>query len=510
MNHDYTEIPTLTIAYPGNLGNRLCHFFGAHYLQHHIPGIRIANIAFPEWNIFYPRVENAVFRSIRIAETFEQLDVRSLSVLFAERPSTNVIITSYLQDIERFLPPGTYREMFPLSEVETFGPDHLLINIRTGDILTGFAHMYPLIPIAFYEDLCARTGLTPVFMGQLDRGSRYVEALRAAFPAARFIESRGPVQDFDMIRRAENVVPSVSSFSVMAAWLSEAKRIFLPLNGFLNPSHMRNINLVPTRDPRYRFFLFPMNFALPEQEALAHHGNLRGRWREISASHVEALKRRDLMLPLDATWPENHKIPLFDERWYLHSYIDAADSVSSGTYENGMHHYLDLGRHLGYRIRKSIDETDYPNLALGQRASQSSTSVWSRGRTSTQDAVLAINGVRDVDYAFHTDLERDPWWELDLGRSCIVREIRVYNRKGDRALQERASPISLSLSHDAHSWKTVFENGPGEFFGQVDGGLTPLIVAVEEIGPVRFLRITLTGGPTCLHLAQVEVYGFPS
>jgi len=80
--------------------------------------------------------------------------------------SIRIMMADHLQRMEFLLPPESYRTTFakedPPSERVT--ERDLLINIRTAEILDGVPH-YPLLPIAFYEDVVARTGLTPVFVG---------------------------------------------------------------------------------------------------------------------------------------------------------------------------------------------------------------------------------------------------------------------------------------------------------------------------------------------------------
>ena len=76
-----------------------------------------------------------------------------------------------------------------------------------------------LIPPDFYEALLAETGLAPVFMGQIE-DTPYLRTLRTRFPKARFLPSLGAAMDFARIRAARFIVPSISTFSWLAAWLS--------------------------------------------------------------------------------------------------------------------------------------------------------------------------------------------------------------------------------------------------------------------------------------------------
>jgi hypothetical protein len=64
------------------------------------------------------------------------------------------------------------------------------------------------------------------------------------------------------------------------------------------------------------------------------------------------------------------------------------------------------------------------NLALRKSATQSSVSEWSRRPTVEQDAAGAVNGNRNGLHKFHTGLEDNPWWQVDLGGLAVIRDGR--------------------------------------------------------------------------------------
>jgi hypothetical protein len=363
------------------------------------------------------------------------------------------------------------------------------------------------MPIGFYRWIVEQTGLNPVFIGQFDKGP-YVDQLRAAFPEALFLSSDNPMTDFDTIRCAQNIVPTISTFSLAAAWLSNARRIFLPLNGFLNPAHRPEIDLVPVEDRRYRFFLFPLNHALPQASALAHHARMDGMWREISRNQLRTIKTSAPFIPSRIATPESKSWPNFDATQYLHSHLDAAMEISEGWYAGALEHFLDIGRKRGYLPGPAEAEMLMPNLALNKRAWQSSISVWSRGKTVSEDAMRAVNGDRRKDYGFHTAPEDFPWWVVDLGADCLVREIHVYNRVGPSNLRERALPLLIQVSRDGETWDELCSLPQDDVFG-TDGG-EPVPLVVQGIGvTARYIRLVIDSRNTCFHLAEVEVYGLP-
>ena len=260
---------------------------------------------------------------------------------------------------------------------------------------------------------------------------------------------------------------AVSTFSWLAAWLSDAATIIVPLSGFYNPAHHREIDLLPVDDIRYRYFLFPLNFGLPEQEALQYHERMKGCWKEISRNQVALLKSASPFLRVPR---ENYNGGLparsvqgaaiaFDPVWYAHQYLDAAMEISEGWFEDPLHHYLEVGRLRGYHATRPLQDErpvdlTLPNIALNKRATQSSLSQWSRGSTPEEDAGQAVNGLPAKDYAFHTDNEHNPWWMVDLGSAAQIHLIRIYNRDLRSGLDSAAS---VTAGRRGIEWRKTME-----------------------------------------------------
>lgn len=136
------------------------------------------------------------------------------------------------------------------------------------------------------------------------------------------------------------------------------------------------------------------------------------------------------------------------------------------------------------------------NLARGKHASQSSTSSWSRAN----DAEGAVDGTINGGYGFHTENERNPWWQVDLGNHASLTEVRLFNRLDCCA--ERARTVQVLLSDDARSWRTVYRHN-GTLFGGKDG--KPLVVRLGGES-ARYLRLQLNEA-NWFHLDEVEVCG---
>jgi hypothetical protein len=513
----------IVMHHRGNLANKMFQYMGALTFASRIKNCTVVNVTIPEWGIeIHDDTQNELFFDNIDLWTWDAFrpHVEELCTIANRSESIRIALADHLQRMEFLMRPQSYDHIFPkhahLSHELT--EDDLLINIRTAEILSGVPQHYTLLPIGFYEDVVAKTGLHPVFAGQLN-DSEYIRQLKLRFPRARFVDSQGAINDFNLIRSAKNVVVAVSTFSWLAAWLSEAVTIILPLSGFFNPAHHREIDLLPVDDIRYRYFLFPLNYGLPEKQSLQYHERVKGYWKEISRNQVALLKSAAPFLRVPR---ENYNSGLptrsaqgsaitFDPVWYAHRYFDAAMEISEGWFEDPLHHYLEVGRLRGYLPTRPIGEEFPPdltlaNIAFNKRATQSSLSKWSYGSTPDEDAGHAVNGNPAKDCAFHTDTEPNPWWMVDLGDTALVQFMRIFNREGvPEWVQLRASPLVVEISNDADVWTALFRTDPGQLFGGHKGG-SPLVWSSRDPVKGRFVRVSIPRRE-CLHLAEVEIYG---
>jgi hypothetical protein len=264
---------------------------------------------------------------------------------------------------------------------------------------------------------------------------------------------------------------------------------------------MRDIDLLPDDDPRYKFYLFPINFAVSEGERPAYHEKLGAAWRIISPAFVKRLRSSG---PLIEPTTVDYGVL---ESWYFKAYMDAADEVSTGIYSDANHHFADVGRRRGYKPRPEFGRPSPPQeplISAGKWATQSSTSpLWSLRNTPETDALGALDGDFDKDYGFHSDAEDDPWWRLDLGDEFDVHEVRIYNRRGEPAIEGRLRRLVIETSVDAEHW-TVSKDGLAEIGHQTRIG--PICWRPDPPLHTRHLRLRLKGWGI-LHLVQVEVFG---
>jgi hypothetical protein len=352
----------IVLRQAGFVANRMIQYMAARTFSKMAARCDIVGVDIPDWGFAIDDdTRGELFE--RIVDLVSWYDpfrpsLREVQRHFDSSDSVKVVLGNYLQRLEFLGDRREYNELFPLSDAGVAPPQDkdIVLHVRAGDILRGLAH-YPLTPIAYYEDIVALSGLAPVFVGQLQDGE-YVRALRSSFPNARYVETGSAKGDFNFMRMAKTIAISAGTFSWLAAWLSDARTIYLPMSGVLNPAHVREVDLLPVDDPRYRFFLFPLNYGLPETESLRHHERIRGLWKEVSPRQAAVLKDGGARLPYPRLAHHVDGLPLrspsatdivVDPLWYAHEYLDAAMEISEGWFEDPTHHYLEVGRLRGYR-----------------------------------------------------------------------------------------------------------------------------------------------------------------
>lgn len=135
------------------------------------------------------------------------------------------------------------------------------------------------------------------------------------------------------------------------------------------------------------------------------------------------------------------------------------------------------------------------NLALNKRAKMSS--VYAQG-PQWDNPQGGVDGKKDGGWGFHTAEEQNPWWEVDLGASYSLNEVRIFNRMD--CCRERTRTLRVNLSNDDRNWQTAYVHN-GSDFGGIDGN--PLRVPLNV--QARFVRVQLNER-NYLHLDEIEVY----
>ncbi len=270
----------------GRLGNKMFQAMFAHMLARQVPGAIVTGDPLPEFGLAPPRVALPP-RVLTLGG--HRVDLPRALYLLRHGLVDGVVTTAMGCRMEFLEPVETVRQLFPspAERPEGFGADWLVINIRAPFVREGGGGHpgYLPLPSAYYERLIGETGLRPVFLGQIGKDA-YSEGLRARFPRAEFIPSRGAIPDFETVRASRHICVAISSFSWLAAWLSEAETIHLPVAGLFHPALRTDINLLPLHDRRYRFQLLPSRAwtGTPAELAEALEGGDPG--REITAEEA--------------------------------------------------------------------------------------------------------------------------------------------------------------------------------------------------------------------------------
>jgi hypothetical protein len=122
------------------------------------------------------------------------------------------------------------------------------------------------------------------------------------------------------------------------------------------------------------------------------------------------------------------------------------------------------------------------------------------------DAAGAVDGVKDGKYAFHTNQEPNPWWQVDLGQRESIARVVVYNRLDYAPGLHNADTLVVLTSDDGRRWTQRYDN-QGKHFGGIFGEKPLEVQFPAGTVQARFLRLQIPSAqPIFLHLDEVEVY----
>ena len=313
--------PVFHLQPMGRLGNLMIEYMVALKFADMVRDCRLSNISMPVWNIDHPRLDSP--GPTAVEQRQQHIDLPDLADLVWSGRINRVEWTGFGQRMENFLLPERYYDVFrsPFDTPRGFGQDYLVCPIRAEDVLHGPNPDYTLTPMEFYRDIVTMTGLKPVFIGQTTPND-YMHRIRVAFPDAIYRPPQSnPLVDFETIRQSRNLAIGVSSYSWLAAWLSRtAETIHLAVNGLFNPMQKPDVDLLPFGDDRFKFWLFPINYAVP----LARHADLHCRiapyWRLMSHQGLRQQFAAAPRFPREL----NQALAVFDEAFYLETNADVA------------------------------------------------------------------------------------------------------------------------------------------------------------------------------------------
>ncbi|WP_350561915.1 hypothetical protein [Psychrobacter sp. CAL346-MNA-CIBAN-0220] len=128
-------------------------------------------------------------------------------------------------------------------------------------------------------------------------------------------------------------------------------------------------------------------------------------------------------------------------------------------------------------------------------AIQSSTSKWSQGN----DAQRAVINNVYKDFAFHTDKELNPWWQIEF-KSLIAVEYIVINNRKKNPFDEIASKLRIT-AYDKDDNEVLLYLGT-VFFGSSPESM-PLTIPLKSRVLLKKLKITLLK-ENYLHLSNIR------
>lgn len=356
--------PVFHLKPMGRLANLMIEYMVALTFADRVCDCRISNIALPDWGIAHPSISSG--GPVAVEEQEQHIDLPALADRVRTGQLGRIEWTGFGQRLENFLPPERYQPVFvsPFRAPMGFGPEYLVCPIRAEDILNGPNPEYVLTPVEFYRDIVDMTGLKPVFIGQTHPNA-YMDRIRAAFPGAIFREPQAhPLVDFETIRQSRNVVVGVSTYIWLAAWLSRSlDNIHLAVSGLFNPMQKPSVDLLPYGDTRFRFYLFPINYAVPLNAHARAHQRIAPYWRQMSHA---ALRQQFSAAPrferrLDQA------LAVFDEAFYLENNADVAAIAATAGSGFGRNHYANHGfqeRRLPTRLDAAWYAGEYPLAAF--------------------------------------------------------------------------------------------------------------------------------------------------
>ena len=254
-----TRVIRIKLGNNGNIGNKMFQYMYCRNLQALLPDSELGGYNLPEFGLV-SRDFALEGRILHIPHGHHH-SMASLAYQLTQGIYDELLFDGYVQRLEyypnRDLCAAHFQSGVTIDRTH-LGPDKLTINIRGAEVLRAIHPHYNPVPVSFYEYIARTTRLEPVIMGQLG-DDPYSDEIRRRFSGCVFLPSRSAIEDFEIIRNSTNIAISVSTFSWIAAWLSKtAQTIHLPVSGILNPRQRGDVDLLPTRDERYRFYEFPV------------------------------------------------------------------------------------------------------------------------------------------------------------------------------------------------------------------------------------------------------------
>ncbi|WP_296866290.1 discoidin domain-containing protein [uncultured Methanobrevibacter sp.] len=134
----------------------------------------------------------------------------------------------------------------------------------------------------------------------------------------------------------------------------------------------------------------------------------------------------------------------------------------------------------------------FVNIAKNSKVTFSSMSQWS----TDEDFREIVTAEHNRDYSFHTNLEQNPWVELDLGAIYVLYNIVVFNIK-NKDYQDRANNLQVEISTDKVNYE-IIHKGFISFKEKIEFNL-------DNLKTARYVKLSIDDF-NYFHLSKIEVF----
>ncbi len=117
------------------------------------------------------------------------------------------------------------------------------------------------------------------------------------------------------------------------------------------------------------------------------------------------------------------------------------------------------------------------------------------------DAAGGCDGVINGQWGFHTANEKEPWWQVDLGKPTNIGRIVLFNRC-DNNFERRNSRVIVLFGDNPEKLTRAYQHNGEPFHGHGEG--EPLTISFEG-KQARFVRLQLPS-TTYFHLDEVQIF----
>jgi hypothetical protein len=257
----------------GRMANRMIQRIGAEAVSKRQPGVKVHSPAFPEWSIPHtPGYE--LYRSMfQLQNKFASKSMYLLSENTQKQfiiPKSRVLVVGNLLDIELLKESLSFAKVFFSTDAccscctnlsFTNLQNYNLVHVRLGDVWESnskTAISYFPLGIDFYRAIADYNPKPFAILAEAltVAEKEYLQDIAAVSKGSVILQQGCALRDFQLIRSAETVTLSTSTYSWLASWLSDsAENIYVPNAGLFNSEVRPDINLIEINtDNRYKIF----------------------------------------------------------------------------------------------------------------------------------------------------------------------------------------------------------------------------------------------------------------